>query len=88
MNQTIDEIFHSKIFEIESRFCPACNNYTQASQKGHICWNWKRSIFFEDKYMWSELAFEELLFEERLTIEEVEVIRELLKHSSTKTSST
>jgi hypothetical protein len=82
MNQTIDEIFHSKIFEIESRFCPACN-YTQASQKGHICWNWNTSILVEDKYMWSELAFEELLFEERLTIEEVEVIREWLKRSST-----
>jgi hypothetical protein len=79
MNQTIQDIFNEKLFEIESRFCPACN-YTQASQKGHICWSWNRSIIFEDKNMWSDLACEELLFEEKLTLQ---LIREWLKHSST-----
>ena len=47
--------FYSKLDELESKNCLACN-YTLQSQKGHSCWKWHRSVTNEYKFMFASEA--------------------------------
>jgi hypothetical protein len=73
MDQILSK-FYSKMDEIETKNCLACN-YTMQSQKGHSCWKWHRSVTNEDKYMFGAEAIDMLNLNKKETdfiIEHVE----------------
>jgi hypothetical protein len=73
MDQILSK-FYSKMDEIETKNCLACN-YTMQSQKVHSCWKWHRSVTNEDKYMFGAEAIDMLNLNKKETdfiIEHVE----------------
>ena len=72
------QIFNDKLYEVETRFCAACN-YSQQSQKGHTCWNGFRHIINDDKYGYANFTLEELLFEKKISKDDILIIKEILR---------